>query len=296
MRSITLLMLVLVFSVETALSASVEEHKDHVIHVRYPSYLNTDQTYIEIQKYRQDLLKLALDKSGHSYSLEKIAVDIITSNRNMRNLSLGLYDVNWMHTNAEREANLIPIRIPIHKGLIGWRISFIRRDMQDIFANINSIDELKTYRLGQGYDWPDTSILKSHGFTLVESSGPENLINMLRGKRLDFFPRSLIEIWGEYETWSATDFVIDSNIALVYPTAFYTFVGKNNAELAELIERGLEASIKDGSFDKLFNLHFQPLIEKAGLKNRKIFRISNPTLPEKTPLNRPELWFNIDGV
>lgn len=287
-------MLVLCLPLERAGAASPDEHADHIIHIRYPSYLNSDQTYAGIQKYRQDLLKLALEKSGHRYILEKVTVDIVTSSRNMRNLSLGLYDVNWMHTNAEREEKLIPIRIPIHKGLIGWRIFFIRSDMQDAFSNIQSVEELKNFKLGQGYDWPDTAILKHHGFNLLGSSGPESLINMLRGKRLDFFPRSVIEIWGEYETWSDTDFVIETDIALVYPTAFYTFVGKNNEELAELIEIGLERAIEDGSFDQLFNVYFLPLIEKAGLKKRKIFRISNPALPEKTPLARPELWFNIE--
>src|SRR5690606_19354232 len=117
----------------------------------------------------------------------------------------------------------------------------------------------------------------------------------LRGKRLDLFPRSVIEIWGEYETWSAPDFVIDTNIALVYPTAFYTFVGKNNEELAELIETGLEMAIKDGSFGTLFNSYLLPLVEKAGLKKRKIFRISHPSLPAKTPPARPELWFDIEA-
>ena len=34
------------------------------------------------------------------------------------------------------------------------------------------------------------------------------------------------------------------------------------------------------------------VIEKANMKNRKVFYIDNPTLSEETPLDRAELWFD----
>lgn len=273
---------------------NIANNKQAELLIRYPAYPIKELSHAQLQRYKQELLRLALVRSGRPFQLERVEIDVITSDRNMRNLAQGVYDVNWMHTNSEREQTLIPIRIPVYKGLIGWRLLLIRQDMRDQFAKIESLGALKSFRHGQAYDWPDTEILKYHNFNIVEASNARILMNMLKGGRIDSFPRSMVEIWSEFELHGdATSMMIDDTVVIVYPTAFYTFVDKRNQGLATIIEQGMELAIADGSFDKLFNRYFSEVIRRAELDKRKIFHLTNPGLSAQTPLHRQELWFNL---
>ncbi|MCR6651320.1 MAG: hypothetical protein NVV73_07420 [Cellvibrionaceae bacterium] len=53
-------------------------------------------------------------------------------------------------------------------------------------------------------------------------------------------------------------------------------------------------AVDDGSFDRYFfeNPMIRDVLEKADLKNRKIFELMNPLLPPETPLNNSKLWFD----
>ncbi len=55
---------------------------------------------------------------------------------------------------------------------------------------------------------------------------------------------------------------------------------------------GLEIMTKDGTFDRIFMKYKSETIDRVNLKSRKLFKIENPFLPEDTPLNRSELWFD----
>ncbi|MBI9091580.1 MAG: hypothetical protein JEZ12_20410 [Desulfobacterium sp.] len=56
------------------------------------------------------------------------------------------------------------------------------------------------------------------------------------------------------------------------------------------IERGLKISLKNGDFKKLFLQHHGDIIQQADLKNRKMFMLENPTLPEGTPEPNTDWW------
>jgi len=79
---------------------------------------------------------------------------------------------------------------------------------------------------------------------------------------------------------------------------FYFFTTKSNLKLAQDIELGLNRAIEDGSFERTFlsDPMIKSVIEKANLKERKIFKIDNPALPMETPLERKELWLDIDSL
>ena len=48
----------------------------------------------------------------------------------------------------------------------------------------------------------------------------------------------------------------------------------------------------DGRFDQLFHESYDGLIEKAGLRKRRIFHIDNPLLSPQTPLSNKAYWYN----
>lgn len=203
----------------------------------------------------------------------------------------GEVDVVWSVTSIEREARLRPIRIPIYKGLIGWRLPLVREETAPRFAAMQSREDLLPLLAGQQHDWPDTAILRANGFQIETGAPYDSLFQMLAEKRFDWFPRSVVEIWDERGTHAGKNLVVAPHIALHYPSACYFFVNRENTELARRIEIGLEAALRDGSFDALFNRYFAAVLQQADLKNRRVIELENPLLPGNTPLSRKALWY-----
>ncbi|RCU50344.1 hypothetical protein DU002_07915 [Corallincola holothuriorum] len=254
-------------------------------------YPRAESTFDERVNYPLRLLTLALQKSGSSLQLKPSELPM-QQGRALKQLARNdELDVVWSMTSVEREASLLPIRIPIYKGLVGWRLLLIREQKQQLFFHLTDSTVLKEVILGQGHDWPDTQILADNGFRIVPSSTYEGLFEQLLRERIEAFPRSVAEIWAEQQTYSAQGLVIEQRFALHYPTAFYYFVNPHRTDLADIITRGLEAAIADGSFDKLFNQEHGDILRAADLKRRDILTLTNTILPKATPVNRSELWY-----
>jgi ABC-type amino acid transport substrate-binding protein len=211
----------------------------------------------------------------------------------------GLVNVLARSTTQEHEQRLLPVRIPIDKGLISYRVFLIRADMQDKFAAVATLDDLRGYSVGSFPTWADTRILREGGFKVVTGDSYEGLFRMLVARRFDFFSRSADEAYREYEERRELlpEMRVEDTLLLHFPTTRFFFVrrGEDGAKLAARIEAGLNRMIKDGSFDALFVKYKGPLIERAHLRTRRAFSIENPALSPETVAARkarPELWFD----
>ncbi|WP_037988470.1 transporter substrate-binding domain-containing protein [Teredinibacter turnerae] len=257
--------------------------------VRHPTSNNT--YFLQRDRYFLQLLQLALDKSGTSYRLSPVQLPPMSENRSEKYLQAKRYDVHWMMTNMRHENSLIPVRIPLYKGLIGWRLLLVHREDETDFATITTLAQLKRKLAVHGLDWPDTGILVANGFRLRTSLDWMSLFRLLDTHDVDYFPRSVAEIWQEIDSSPSSNIVVEDSLAVHYYAAYYFFVSKDNAQLAEEIEKGLNAAIADGSFDRLFNASFANAIARANLPQRRVLTVNNPLLPAKTPVQRKELWF-----
>ncbi|WP_158592146.1 substrate-binding periplasmic protein [Noviherbaspirillum sedimenti] len=256
-----------------------------VIHPDRPSAI--DARY----DYQIKLLKLALEKSGIAYQMRPSKIKM-EQGRTLLQLERGQdIDVVWSMTSREREQRLRPIRIPIDKGLIGYRVFLVKHEHLKKFAQVHTLDHLRRFEAGQGSHWPDTRILQANGLNVYGATVYENLFNMLEAERFDYFPRSITEVWDEIQAHPGRGFTIEPTILLSYPAAAYYFVNKENRELAQAIEAGLRQAIRDGSFDQLFNEYYGECVRKADLRQRKVIRLRNPLLPDETPLLQQQLWF-----
>ncbi|GGX64260.1 substrate-binding periplasmic protein [Saccharospirillum salsuginis] len=260
--------------------------------VRYPK---PETEFDRRTDYPLRLLQLAFDKTGAEVSLVP-SLQAMPQGRALVQLKNGIdVDVVWSMTSRKREADLQPIRIPIYKGLIGWRIFLAHERGLQRFSEPHSLDELRDYILVQGHDWPDTDILRSNGFQVFGTPSYDTIFTMVAQHRADLFPRSIVEIWAEAKTHENSGIVVEPTKLLTYPTAFYYFVNPEDTELALLIERGLKTALADGSFDALFHEYHADLIEKARLEERERYRLNNPLLPELTPLGSEALWFSLSA-
>ena len=196
------------------------------------------------------------------------------------------------------EAEVIPIRIPVYKGLMGHRVLLVHRDNQRLFSEVNSFNDLMGFKLGQGRGWPDTTIMKHNGLTVVEATKYSGLFHMTDGKRFDAFPRGIHEPWSEMEARKNLALAVDAHVMLVYKMPFYLFVNPQKAGLAKDLERGLMAAIEDGSFDQYFyqNETVQMVLKKVNLSGFKVFELENPDLPRLTPVDDAKLWVDLQAM
>lgn len=240
--------------------------------------------------YALQLLQLGLSKSGTPYRVQ-LATIPMNQERQVIELEAGrTIDVAPIPSSAEREARLLPIRIPIEKGVLGWRIGLIRKNGRAPFAELDSLEGLKRVRLAQGQEWPDTLILRANGIDVITAPRYESLFRMLVSGRFDYFPRSVNEIWDELDSHPDT-LEVEPHVALHYYYDAYFMVNKKSVRLAEDIRQGLEKAIADGSFDRLFDQYHGERLRKARLDERIVIELKNPLLTPGTPTDRPELWY-----
>jgi hypothetical protein len=245
-------------------------------------------------RYAMQMMNLAFSKIETKY---KIQVDssVVTQARNIDDVAEGKTDLLWASTNQDMEDKLLPVRIPLYKGMLGHRIFIINPASQAKFDRVKTLADLKQFTFGQGTTWADSDILASNGLTVIRTNKYQNLFYMVDGGRFDAFPRGVQEPWQELESNASLPLAVEKHLMLVYRMPFYLFTSKKNTKLAADLELGLNRAIADGSFDRLFlnDPMVQAVLEKANLNQRLEFPLDNPTLPKETPLDRPELWLDI---
>ncbi len=283
MKKIILILIILIFFSTDSLSEPLKL-----------KYFQTDLRY----SYRIDLLKLAMDKTKESdgkYFLAPVE-DGMTQSRGILLLEKGeKVNVGFFPSNKERELKFLSVKIPILRGLLGYRVSIIRKTSLADFSKIESLDQLKSkYKAGFGDQWADMEILRINNIQVVGTAQYESLFNMLSAKRFDFFPRGVNEAWNEISDKKEKypDLAVDPYTALYYPYPVYFFVNKNNLKLADRIERGLKTALEDGTFKEMFLKYHNKIIHQADLNNRKLFVLENPTLGEGTPKPDTSWWLD----
>lgn len=264
--------------------------------IRYP---RPESLKDERHLYRVELLKLAMEKTRYSHGDYEIIYTGTEMSQSRALIELeknGDIDIIALPSNLAREKKLLPVRIPIMKGILGYRVFIINKSQREKFRNIRSFSDLKKLKAGSGHDWADVPILEYNGIPVEKGSKYEGLFKMLAVSRFDYFPRGVNEAWNEIEDRKGAlpGLMIEETLALYYPFPVYFFLNKNNTALAGRIEKGLEYAINDGSFDNLFNKYFKTSLAKANLKNRRIFVLKNPFLSPRTPFKNKSLWYDIN--
>jgi hypothetical protein len=260
------------------------------------TYPQTESRTDPRARYPIALLQLCLAKTSLDFQLRPSA-DPMQQARSLRLVETnGGVDVLWTLTSIAREAKLRAIRIPIDRGLMGWRLLLIKQQDQEKFDHITSVEGLALLEGGQGHDWPDLPILRLGKLSVTGSSSYQGLFKMLARGHIDYFPRSAMEIWPELDAHQGQhgniDFAVEETMAIHYPAALYFFVHKNNQQLADALENGLRLAIADGSMQQLFNQFFHATLNLSRLHERRVITLENPLLPKETPLANASYWFN----
>jgi hypothetical protein len=248
-----------------------------------------------IYEYRWKLLDLALQHTRDEGGPIKLvpADEDITQDRGVSLLQEGDIDVIALGTNREREAKLLPIRIDILKGIVGFRVLVIREKDQARIARMDAQALRKQLTFGLNSQWADLPIMRANGFSVETSSSYEALFSMLAEQRFDAFPRGLNEAYVELKQHKAQypHITLERSKALYFPYPVYFWVNKRNTKLAMRIERGLKLTQEDGSFRRLFESYHAAEIAALKKEPRQVIRLTNPILtPSDVPSDTSWWW------
>lgn len=284
---------VLYVGLSIALPASWASELPKVHSIVFPRFEVSNETrfppYVE-------LLKAALDRTAAKYGPYQLRPSPLPMNqeRSIRELQQGKVDVFWTAATDERERLLLPVRIPIEKGLLSYRVALIAKDHQPVIDQVRTLAGLRKLVIGQGIGWMDTDVYRYNGIN-VAVANYNSLFEMLSRGRVDLFPRGVGEVFDEYRVFSKSNpgLAIEKNLLIYYPWPYYFFFNRETGrQLAKRVEEGLRMMIRDGSYDRWFQRHYEAAIRRANLPGRRLIRLKNPLLPKNTPLDDPSLWFS----
>ena len=238
--------------------------------------------------YALSLVELALKESGQNYIL-KPTEEEMSQTRAARELELGNIGFIWTGTSAEYEQRFRAVRVPVLRGLDGYRICIINPGRQPAFSAVKTLADLQLLTIGQDPGWSDVKILEAAGLKVV-TAPYDSLFNMVERERFDCFLRGAHEAPGEVAKHPGL--AVENEILIVYPFTSFFFVNKNNAALAEALETGLKKAYEDGSFMAHFKSHpaIKAIFEQAQIAQRRRFDIPNPFLTEETKSIPDQYW------
>jgi ABC-type amino acid transport substrate-binding protein len=249
-------------------------------------------------QYYQVLLHQALKATEGDYGV----VDIqpyqpdgleITEARGMALLQQKRIQITFVPTSRKREESFRAVPIPLDQGLLGLRLLLIKAASQPRFDRLQNETELREKMLG-GFNtnWSDYEVYGNNGLKVLPATKYETLFKMLESGRFDYFSRGLIEVWSELENFKGQypDLQVENRFAFYYNIPVYFFVHKDNEQLAQRIEVGLQRIQASGAFSKLFQAHYGEHIARAKLDKRQIIILQSPQGPQGIPVVKPFWW------
>jgi ABC-type amino acid transport substrate-binding protein len=275
--------------------ASAAESRAVMTYIYHAPESSLDVRY----RYHWEILRTALEKTTPKWGAYRmVPAGFMTERRQAFELenATGKLTVMYLSTTPDFEKNLVPIRIPVDKNLGGYCVFLIRKGDQQRLAGVRSLDDLRQFTYGLGLGWIDVEILKAARFKVVTGSSYDGLFEMLVHKRFDIFLRGATEVLDEYaqRKKALPALRIEDSILFYYSLPMYFWFPKTDEgrRLAARAEEGMRMMIADGTYDRIFDKYQRHKIEQLHLKERRIFRISNPFLGPETPFSDKRLWFD----
>ncbi|HWT38055.1 MAG TPA: hypothetical protein VN289_17330 [Paraburkholderia sp.] len=242
-------------------------------------------------------LDLAMKAANATYTTRQLEL-VMERGRALAELANGTtINLHWTSMEAQAERGLNVVHIPIHRGLIGYRVFIIRQDRQPDFDRIETLDDLRSMTAVQGLGWIDTEIMRNAGLAVQTPSSYETIFKMVEGKRVDYFPRGAVEAYPEIESRRETEpsLAVENRLLLAYRSDFLFYVSPNHERLAAAIARGFTQAWRDGSYLKLFNTHpyIQNALKRTNLGGRRILRLDNPFMSDEDRAIPDMYWLHL---
>lgn len=200
---------------------------------------------------------------------------------------------------AALSRDLVPVRIPVDRGLLGYRVLLVRETDLARFANVASLADLRPVRFGLLPVWDDVPVMIVAGLAVVPGESFDGLFRMLAADRFDAFSRGVPEVLADYDRARAAvgGLAIEPHLLLHYPLPLYFWFSPDEAgrRRAARVEEGLREMVADGSLQKMFDEEYGALATRLELGRRRVIEMPNPLLDGKDPPRESGLWFHPRG-
>lgn len=171
------------------------------------------------------------------------------------------------------DAPLIRIGMPTFFGASDYRICFGRQALQRDVDRIRTVRDLKRYTFAHGLGWADTPVLRANGLQVLEVQRIDSIFKMMSLGRVDLFCRNLLEVLPEMSA-APPDVAVLDGFLLRYPAPHYLYVHERDRMLAEVLQTGLTAAVRDGSAQALLRRHLKASQQRFDLKYRRVIALS----------------------
>lgn len=201
-------------------------------------------------------------------------------------LRQGEVDLVYLPPNEQRMAEFGVLPVDLYRGLLGYRLLLIRRQDEPRFASTDTLAQLRRFTGGFGRQWADLLVFERNGLPVMTGPGNEALIAMLKARRFDYLHRGITEAFAELAQFDRdAQLMVEPHLALHYDFPVYFMVRRERTALLAQLRQGLQKAQADGSFQRLFEQHFAPVLQRAHLGQRRLIELDYP-LPAGLP--RPE--------
>lgn len=190
-------------------------------------------------------------------------------------------EINLFYGMQSKEKNsskrLILVRNALTNGLVGQRVLLIRPADKKVFAQIQSVDDLKRTRLtaGFGAGWGDVKVWTAAGLPLYEHVAPWRTIYAMvaaGNRRVDYLPRGVIEVLEEAQ--AHPELTVEQHLLLDYRADFSFYLGASAASYRPIIERALREAEVTGLKARLIDEAFGDDLTALDLNRRLRLRLS----------------------
>lgn len=246
----------------------------------------------EVESLALVVLRLMLDKtivSHGPYRFEPLpARDSITQSRTMLELRAGGLDVVASMNSLAREADGIPVRGCLRRGLNGLRLPVCLASRRAEFESIKDLSQVRALSVGQVAHWPDATVLEQNGLKVQRIQRLSVFDAMLERGRFDIFPLAADEAYGIAE--ALPKLAVLKSWLLAYPSTYAFMVNHARPELAERLRHAWTVVQADGSFEALHDKAVGWQVRQAHLAERRWLILNNPDQPPQALRQDARLW------
>ncbi len=184
---------------------------------------------------------------------------------------------------AIAKVDVIPVKVDILRGLLGYRICLINARTPPNLTQTVDAATLTHVRIGQGLDWTDFDIYKYNDIEPIQGPNLESLYPMLGFNRFDCIALGVNEVTFKYnEQKKQFPFLaIEPSLLIYYEFPIYFYVSKKFPLLAKRLQLGLNKLQESGRFDELFNQYHAQNLSSLQLSSRRVICLKSPYLHNK---------------
>lgn len=182
----------------------------------------------------------------------------------------------------EKQGLITALRVPLERGLLGYRICLVRDDDTDVLANVRNAEDLKKIRIGQGIGWGDIAVYRNVGIEVVEApfSSVSDPVKALASGHFDALPLGVNEyqIFLQAYNKEASGITADRHIVISYPWFRYVWVStaaKDSKLLLEALDRGFGIIAANGEFVAIYE-KYKGADPKRQLVGRRTIHLQSP--------------------